>query len=84
MLWSFFNFLASAASIGTAASEIHRHGRQSPMEKATIYAGLGVVTVLGLAWIESRKKAAATTATQAAVVATATVPTVVVTSPDLG
>src|ERR1700687_3438067 len=83
MLWSLFNFFGTAASIGTAASEIHRHGRQSEMEKTTIYIGLGVLTIVGLAFVEHRKKKAAVVATSAAVVASATQPTVVTTTPAL-
>ncbi len=78
-----FAFLGNVASVGTAGYEAHKAIRRSEMERQTIYVGLGALTILGLAYIETRKKAAATVATNAAVIATATVPTLITVTPVL-
>jgi hypothetical protein len=71
MLWSLFNFLGTASSIGTAGYELGKKENRKDMNRNLVYVGAGLAALLGLAYIEKRKAAAAAAQATAAVIATA-------------
>jgi hypothetical protein len=71
LLWTAYNALGNAASIGLAGYTLNKAARRNEVDKELMYVGLGVAAILGLAFIENRKQAAAVATTNAQVVATA-------------